>query len=156
MARKKYTIEERSAKMTARRRYHYDDQTPFIELLKPEYQRWLIVGGIASELKTLLRNGDSINIRTMTYLDFRLTQDESGDRPPCTPTQIYRWFAKLLIKTGSIGTKFGKSMIFRYITDWHSNLFVEELSLKALVNKEIKKLSLTNFLEPNRENVIRK
>lgn len=145
MSRKKDTLEQRSAKMTNRHRYRYDDQKPFIELFKPEYQRWLIVGGIANELKTLLRNGDTIDIRTLTYLDFRLTRDESDDRPPCTPTQIYRWLAKLLIKTGSEGTKYGKSMIFRYITDWHSNLFIDELSLKALVNKENKKLSLTNF-----------
>ena len=131
--------------MTNRRRYPYDDQKPFIELFKPEYQRWLIVGGIANEIKTLLRNGDTIDIRTLTYLDFRLTRDESDDRPPCTPTQIYRWLAKLLKKTGSIGTKYGKSMIFRYITDGHSNLFVDELSLKALVNKEIEKLLLTDF-----------
>lgn len=145
MGRKKNTLEQRSAKMTARRRYHYDDQTPFIELFKPEYQRWLIVGGIASELKTLLRNGDSINIRTMTYLDFRLTRDESDDRPPCTPTQIYRWFAKLLIKTGSSGTKYGKNMIYRYITDWHSNLFVDELYLKTSIDKEITRILLTDF-----------
>ena len=36
-------------------------------------------------------------------------------------------------------------MIYRYITDGHSNLFVDELSLKALVNKEIEKLLLTDF-----------
>lgn len=131
--------------MTNRRRYRYDDQKPFIELFKPEYQRWLIVGGIANELKTLLRNGDSIDIRTLTFLGFRLKRDDSDNRPPCTPTQIYRWLAKLLIKTGSEGTKYGKSMIFRYISDWHSNLSVDELTLKASVNKEIKKLSLINF-----------
>lgn len=139
MGRKKDSLEQRSAKMTNRRRYHYDEQTLFIELFKPEYQRWLIVGGIANELKTLLRNGDTIDIRSLTYLDFRLTQDDSDDRPPCTPTQIYRWLAKLLIKTESEGTKYGKSMIFRYITNWHSNLFIDELTLKSLVNKEIKK-----------------
>ena len=145
MGRKKDSLAQRSAKMTERRRYRYDDQKPFIELFKPEYQRWLIVGDIANELKTLLKNGDTIDIRTLTYLDFRLTRDESDDRPLCTPTQIYRWLAKLLIKTGSIGTKYGKSMIFRYTTDWHSNLFVDELTLKALVNKETEKLSLTDF-----------
>ncbi len=145
MGRKKDTLKQRSAKMTNRRRYHYDDQMPFIELFKPEYQRWLIVGGIANELKMLLRNGDTIDIRTLTYLDFRLTQDESDDRPPCTPTQIYCWFAKLLTKTGSEGTKYGKSMIYRYISDWHSNMSVDELTLRSSVNKEVKKLSLTNL-----------
>ena len=131
--------------MTNRRRYRYDDHTPFIELFRPEYQRWLIVGDIANELKTLLKNGDTIDIRTLTYLEFRLTPDESDGRPPCTPKQIYRWFAKLLIKTGSNGTKYGKAMIYRYITDWHSNLFVDELYLKTSIDKEISRILLTDF-----------
>ena len=59
MGRKKDSLAQRSAKMTERRRYRYDDQKPFIELFKPEYQRWLIVGDIANELKTLLKNGDT-------------------------------------------------------------------------------------------------
>ena len=130
--------------MTNRRRYRYDDQMPFIELFRPEFQRWLIVGSIANELKKLLKNGD-INIRTMAYFEFRLTQDDSDPKPSCTPTQIYRWFAKLLIKTGSVGTKYGKSMIYRYMTNGHSNLLIDELTLKTSVDKEINKRSLTNI-----------
>lgn len=135
MGRKKDTLQQRSAKKTIRRRFRYDDGLPFIELLKPEYQRWLIVGAIAEELKSLLRNGDKIDMRTMAYLDFRITKDKSDDRLCCSRKLIYMWFAKLLNKTGSKGTRYGKDMIFRYITNGHSNLSIKENSLKTAVDK---------------------
>lgn len=143
MGRKKDTLEQRSTKMTQRRRYRYDKTKPFIELLKPEYQRWLIVGDIARELKSLLHNGDAVDVRTLTFLDFRLTEDETDDTQPCTHRQIYQWLAKLLEKTGSKGTRYGKDMIFRYICGGHSNLLTDELSLKTSVNRELKRASLT-------------
>lgn len=78
MGRKKDTLEQRSAKMIKRRRYRFDEETPFIELFKPEFQRLLIVGDIAEELKSLLKNGDKADIRKLTYLDFRQAADPSG------------------------------------------------------------------------------
>lgn len=130
--------------MKMRRRYHYNDETPLIELFRPEYQRFLTVGEIVKELKGLLRNGDTLDIRKLKFLEFRLAEYEE-DEKTFLRAQIYRWLAKLLHSTGNEGTRYGKSMIFRYLTDGHSNLFETELSLKTSVNKELKKIKLTNI-----------
>lgn len=43
---------------------------------------------------------------------------------------------------GKSGTMHGLSMIFRYLTDEkHSNLWVSENEIKALINKETKKIN---------------
>jgi hypothetical protein len=135
MGRKKDTLQQRSAKKTMRRRFRYDDEKPFIELLKPEYQHQLIVGDIAKELKSLLHDGDKIDIRTMTYLDFRIIKEEPDGRPCCSRNLIYMWLARLLNKTGGKGTRYRENMIFRYITNGHSNLNVKETYLKTAVYK---------------------
>lgn len=145
MGRKKETLKKRNAKLTMRRRYHYNEKTPFIELFQPKYQRFLIVGRIANELKGLLRNGDTINIRELTFLEFRLTKDGGDKKKYCLKTQIYKWLAKLLHISGKEGTMYGKSTIFRYLTDGHSNFFETELSLKTSVNRELRKIVLTNI-----------
>ena len=136
MGRKKYTLEERNKSMTQQRRYRYDDNMPFIELLKPSYQHLLIVGKIAKELKSLLRNGNTIDIRTLSFLDFRLPSETSDYDQCCTHKQVYQCLARLLKATGNKGTMYGKSMIFRYISNGHSNLLASESSLQSLVNKE--------------------
>ena len=130
--------------MTNRRRYHYDEKTPFIELFKFESQRLLLFGSIAEELKGLLRNGDTIDIRKVTFLEFRQPKDVEDEKMPCTRTQIYQWLAKLLYSTGKEVTKFGNSTIFRYLIDGHCNLSESESSLKTSVNRERRKISLTN------------
>lgn len=135
MGRKKLTLQERCERMTKRRRFKFDDWTPFIELLSPYCQRWLIVGAIAKEFRSLLRIDDSVDIRTLTFLDFRLTRDEADDKPPCTHQQIYKCLAKLLDAIGCEGTKHGEAMIFRYICNGHSNLSVKEKPLQSAVNK---------------------
>lgn len=147
MGRKKDTLQQRSAKMTDRRRYHYNDETPFIELFKRKRQYFLIAGKIAWELKALLRNGDKVNIKKLTFLEFRLEEDEEDEKTPCSCTQVYQWLAKLLLAVGDEGTKYGKTMIFRYLTDGHSNLFEKESSLKTSVNRELRKIRLTHFKE---------
>lgn len=131
--------------MTKRRRFRYDDSEPFIELLQPKYHPMLRFGKMGNELKSLLKNGDKVDINTMTYLEFRLTDNPEDDKPCCTHEQIYKWFAKLLLTTRSEGIKYGKAMIFRYITNGHSNLSIDELSLKTAVDKEIRKIQLTNI-----------
>ena len=131
--------------MTDRRRYHYSKETPFIELFNPKCQRLLIAGEIAWELKALLRNGDNINIKTANYLEFRLPTSEQNEKETCTCKQIYQFLAKLLKCTGNDGTQYGKSMIFRYLTDGHSNLSESESSLQTSVNRERRKISLTNI-----------
>ena len=145
MGRKKDTLQQRNDKKTKRRRYRYDENTPFIELFKPEYQRLLIFGAIAKELKSLLRNGDSADVRELTFFDFRLTADQQDGIVPCTYAQIHRWLAKLLLAVGKDGTRYGESMIFRYLTDGHSTIFEKELSLKASVSKALRKFRLTNI-----------
>lgn len=140
MGRKKATLKERSDRMTQRRRYRYDDNKPFIELLKPEYQHLLIVGQIAQNFKSLLRNGKTNDIRKLNYLDFSLPTGASEDKKCCTHQQVYQCLARLLKATGCKGTKYGKSMIFRYISNGHSNLSVSESSLQSLVNKELTKI----------------
>ena len=140
MGRKKATIEERSKRMTQRRRYRYNDEKPFIELLKPEYQHLLIVGEIAQNFKTILRNGKTIDVRQITFLEFRLPSEASDDKQCCTHKQVYQWIARLLKATGSKGTMYGKSMIFRYISKGHSNLTASESSLQSIVNKELAKI----------------
>ena len=145
MGRKKDTLNQRSAKMTKRRRYRYDEKTPFIELFKPEFQRLLIVGTIAKELKSFLRNGDSTDIRKLNFIDFRLTADQQDGIAPCACAQIHQWLAKLLLAVGKDGTRYGVSMIFRYLTDGHSTIYEKELSLKTSVNKAIRKIRLTNI-----------
>ena len=112
--------------MTQRRRYRYNKRTPFIELFKPEYQRWLIVGDIAKEFKSLLHFGESIDVRKLAYLNFRLTKYELDDKPCCTHTQIRQWVKKLLAVTGSEGTRYGKSMINRYILETNSNFYTRK------------------------------
>ena len=144
MGRKKDTLQQRSAKKTNRRRYHYDEKTPFIELFNPKCQRLLIAGEIAWELKALLRNGDIINIKTANYLEFRLPTSEQNEKETCTCKQIYLWLARLLNSAGKEGTQYGKSTIFRYLTDGHSNLSESESSLQTSVNRERRKISLTN------------
>ena len=129
--------------MTHRRRYHYNEETPFIELLKPQYQRLLIVGDIAKEFKSLLRNGDKVDVRTMTFLKFKT--DNSDPKLYCANKKIYVWFAHLLITIGKQGTRYGESTIFRYITDGHNNLFIDELSLKMSVNKYKRSILLTQI-----------
>lgn len=134
-------MQQRRDKMTHRRRYRYNKRTPFIELFKPEFQRWLIVGDLAKELKSLLRNGDKTDIRELTFLDIRT--DVSGNKIQSTRKQIYLWLAKLLTTIGGQGTRYGESMIFRYITNGHNNLFFDELSLRTSVNKYKRIISLT-------------
>ena len=131
--------------MTMRRRYTYNDETPFIELFRPEYQRFLIVGRIADELKELLRDGDTVDIRELIFLEFRLAEYEECEKTFCLRKQIYQWLARLLNIIGNEGTRYGKSMIFRYLTDGHSNLFEAESSLKTSVNRALKKIKLTNI-----------
>ena len=143
MGRKKDCLRQRRDKMTHRRRYHYNEETPFIELLKPQYQRLLIVGDIAKEFKSLLRNGDKVDVRTMTFLKFKT--DNSDPKLYCAHKQIYVWFAHLLITIGKQGTRYGESTIFRYITDGHNNLFIDELSLKMSVNKYKRSILLTQI-----------
>lgn len=135
MGRKKSTLQERFERMTLRRRVKYDEQTAFIELFKPSCQLYLIVGPIAGEFRSLLRNGDKVNIRTLTYLDFRISADNADHKESCAHKQIYQFLHQLLKFTGCKGTMFGKSMIFRYITDGHSNLSISEKSLETAVNK---------------------
>lgn len=139
MGRKKATLQERSDRMTQGRRKKYDDQKPFIELFKPEYQRLLIAGKIAKEFKSLLHNGDKVDIRTLTYLNFRLIPTETDDRPCCTPKQVHECLRRLKDATVSEGTRYGWSMIIRYITDGHSNLSESEISLQSAINKVLKK-----------------
>ena len=127
--------------MTQRRRKKYDDTKPFIELFKPEYQRLLIVGKIAEEFKSLLHNGDVDEIRTMTYLSFRLTPSETDDRSCCTSKQVHECLRRLKDTTGREGTMFGWAMIIRYITDGHSNLSESESSLQSAINKVFTKHS---------------
>ncbi len=126
--------------MTQRRRYRYSDDKPLIELLKPEYQHLLIVGEIAQKLKSLLHNGNTINVRNLLFLYFKLPSAASDDKQCCTHKEVYQWLAQLLKETGSKGTMYGKSMIFRYITKGHSNLLISESSLQSLVNKELTKI----------------
>ena len=133
--------------MTNRRRYHYDENTPFIELFKFKSQRLLLFGNIAEELKGLLMNGDTINIRKMNYLEFQLPTSEQNEKETCTCKQIYLWLARLLNSAGKEGTQYGKSTIFRYLTDGHSNLSESESSLQTSVNRERRKISLTNIWE---------
>jgi len=133
-------MEERSDRMTQRRRYRYDNNKPFIELLKPEYQHLLIVGKIAQDFKSLLRDGNTIDIRKLTFLDFRLPSETSDYEQCCTHKQVYQCLARLLKATGNKGTMYGKSMIFRYISNGHSNISASESSLQSLVNKEIAKI----------------
>ena len=140
MGRKKATLKERSDRMTQRRRFRYDDNKPFIELLKPEYQHLLIVGEIAQKLKSLLHNGNNINVRNLIFLYFKLPSAASDNKQCCTHKEVYQWLAQLLKATGSKGTMYGKSMIFRYITKGHSNLSLSESSLQSLVNKELVKM----------------
>jgi hypothetical protein len=145
MGRKKDTLKQRKSKMKLKRRYHYNDGTPLIELFKPEYQRFLIVGIIAEELKGLLRNGDMIDIRELSFLEFRLAEYGEDEKTFCLRKHIYHWLAKLLLSIGNDGTRYGKSMIFRYLTDGHSNLYEKELSLKSSVSREFQKIVLTNI-----------
>lgn len=139
MGRKKATLHERSDRMTQRRRKKYDDLKPFIELFKPEYQRLLIAGKIAEEFKSLLHNGDKVDVRTLIYLFFRLAPTETDDRPCCTPKQVHEFLRRLKDATGSEGTKYGWAMIIRYITNGHSNLLESESSLQSAINKVFRK-----------------
>lgn len=147
MGRKKDTLKQRSARMTKRRRYRFDEETPFIEMFKPEFQRLLIMGDISEELKSLLKNGDKADIRKLTYLDFRQAADPQDEIPSCTRAKIYQWLAKLLLVIGDEGTMYGKSMIFRYLANGHSSIFENEFSLKTSVNTAIRRICLTNILE---------
>lgn len=124
--------------MTRRRRVRYDDKKPFIELFKAPFHYLLKAGTIGRELRSLLKNGLEINITTLTYLDFRLPPDDKKDDAQyCTLAQIYSCLHKLLDKTGHNGTRYGKAMVFRYLTDGHSNISISESSLQSAVNKAV-------------------
>lgn len=137
MGRKKDSLQQRSAKLTQQRRFRYDDSKPFIELFKPKYRPMLKFGKAGRELKSLLKDGDKVNLSTLTYLEFRLTAEPGVDKAPCTHKKINQWLAGVLKITGSEGTQYGKAMIFRYITNGHSNLSIDELSLKTAVDKAV-------------------
>ena len=132
------TLEERRARMTRRRRIRYDDKKPFIELFKAPFHYLLKVGTIGKELRWLLRNGTEIDIQTMTYLDFRLPgKGQIDDGSYCTLNQIHSCLRKLLDKTGSRGTRYGKAMVFRYLTHGHSHISGSESSLQSAVYKAV-------------------
>jgi len=125
--------------MTQRRRKKYDDAKSFIELFKPEYQRLLIAGKIAEEFKSLLSYSYKVDVRMLTYLNFRLGPTETDDRPCCTPKQVHEFLRRLKDATRIEGTAYGWAMIIRYITDGHSNLLESESSLQSAINKAFKK-----------------
>lgn len=124
--------------MTRRRRVRFDDRKPFIELFKAPYHYLLKAGKSGMELRNLLRNGTDVDIMTLTYLDFSLPTSGKNDYGQyCTLKQIHSWLRDLLDKTGSKGTRYGKAMVFRYLTHGHSNISCDESYLQSAVYKAV-------------------
>jgi len=130
MGRKKSTLQERSDRMKQRRRVRFDDDTPFIELIKPQYHHLLTHGQIGKELRKLLVDGDDADLKALTFLRFRINGGYKHD-------VIHYWIRCLLDTIGRDGTMYGNAMIFRYLTSGHSNLRKSERTLQNAVYKTL-------------------
>ena len=133
--KKRISLKTREERITRRRRYHYNSNTPFVDLIKPEYHH-VFHQWYNNELKKFLRGTDGIEYFEIHQFDFKLV--------PYSKDLSYSAFvfslAKFLSDIGKgDGLKVKLSMIFRYITDKkRSNLPLSEDRLKRLVYNAFK------------------
>lgn len=137
MSKGRISIAKRKVRKQQKRRFHYYDVTPIVELFTLAVRN-LAIEWIEESVKPLLED-DSACLSADKIYYFKFKKGEIR--------KFKKALARFLKSIGrGKGTKYGEMMILRYFCDPnHSNISCKEDSLKTSIAREFASTKLTYF-----------